>query len=93
MSKSAETEYGAIYNRGDHLGFGRRLGIVEGISGLKPEDPMTSVLYLVPILIAALIYFPVLKATRAGTVGYLLFKAQLVNLKGDRTSIYYSGAV
>ncbi|MBU8914011.1 MAG: hypothetical protein KOO61_08320 [Spirochaetales bacterium] len=28
MSKSAETEYGAIYNRKDYLGFGRRLGIL-----------------------------------------------------------------
>lgn len=111
MSKSAETEYGAIYNRKDYLGLGRRLGIVvvdlivfsaialilafiasiiEGISGLKPDDPMTAVLYMVPIMIAGLIYFPVLKATRIGTVGYMLFKAQLVNLKGERASIVKS---
>ncbi len=30
MSKSTEPEYGAIYNRKDYLGFGRRLSALVG---------------------------------------------------------------
>lgn len=111
MSKTAETEYGAIYNRKDYLGFGRRLGIlfidlitfsliaiiialivaaVFTVAGMPDEDPRYPGYTFILVVIAALIYFPVLKATKAGTVGYRLFKARLVNLKGERASLLKS---
>jgi len=111
MSKSAEAEYGAIYDRKDYLGFGRRLsivlidiiafsliamllvvvvGIISTAAGMSDEDPRFLQYCFVVIVIAALIYFPVLKCTRIGTVGYRLLKARLVNLKGEQASLIKS---
>lgn len=108
MSKSAETEYGALYERKDYLGFGKRVGIllidiivfvllaailmvltslITIIIGIHPYDSLGDQIALLVIMIAAFIYFPVLKATRIGTVGYRLFKARLVNLKGEKASL------
>ncbi len=111
MSKSTEPEYGAIYNRKDYLGFGRRLsivfidivafalialllvfvvGIILTAAGMSDEDPRFLQYSFVLVVLAAGTYFPVLKATKIGTVGYRLMKARLVNLKGEQASLVKS---
>ena len=59
-------------------------------SGMDAEDPRIGAVSVVAALVFALIYFPVLKSTRVGTVGYKLFKVRLVDLKGRQASLVKS---
>jgi uncharacterized RDD family membrane protein YckC len=57
---------------------------------MAPEDPRIGGITIIPIIVAGFVYFPVLKASGSGTVGYRVFKAKLVNLKGERASLVKS---
>jgi uncharacterized RDD family membrane protein YckC len=66
------------------------VGLVAIAAGMAEDDPRIGAYSIVAALAAALVYFPVLKSTRIGTVGYRFFKARLVDLKGRQASVVKS---
>ena len=64
--------------------------IVQSIGNPNGVEQSIHPITIFVIIAAIIFYFPVLKATKIGTLGYRIFKAKLVTLNGKRISVLKS---
>jgi uncharacterized RDD family membrane protein YckC len=99
---AARPQEGVFYAKEAHLGAWRRLavGLVDVIVVLTgtilvgatafvllPETPAAMV-SIAGLLMLVAIYYVVLKRSDLGTLGYRLFRVRVVNLQGERPSVF-----